>query len=67
MRRAAPLLTLAAVAAVTGGTLADTRLLRARERQRRPKESIDDVLVRARSRRGKGAFDLMLDGRVKRG
>jgi len=57
--------TLAAVLAITGGVGVDPRLSRARARQARPRESIDDVLKRARARRGKAPFDPALDGRVR--
>jgi len=59
-------LSCAAVLAATGGGVPGLPSLSALSRRRRPKETIDDVLARARSRRGKSAFDPKLDGTVER-
>jgi len=63
--RAASVLSCAALLAVGGGVpgLPSPSTL---NRRRRPKETIDDVLARAKSRADKPAFNPRLDGTVQR-
>jgi hypothetical protein len=61
--RAKELLGVVALAATAmGGTMLDGSPIRAPRNRRR--ETIDDVLDRARRRRGKPAFDPSIDGRA---